>query len=430
MDDLFLADMYILAFVYRNTSRFEAIVKGGKFDPPLLPNDATKNSASQDKENESAANATNPFFKRISDLQTFRAQKIEHLHIEANRFREKMLNLAGTFLCGSNTKCKKNDIYKKIHKQSLAVRSNVLEIIRKLADEKGISCESLHRGYYRWKNKNAVNFIIEKNWPTTEFDHFCALLSVVYLPDDPQAASPLFILCEGITLEVNLLRRSLRERFANNHEDDLLKKEYDKLNSENDRKHREQGMKYLAGKNYLPAVRACIDIEYGVNRQKYLRQAAVLGDSEMQKRCQWKAAGLEDVRFEIAAKNKLRLARTINHPSRSILIKKGTIVHSIRFDTDINSDQMVELKSQLKGSRICEPEFLLLPINTADNSSNTPPVCWKMISVDATVHNFDILMRHADILPSSVRLCFSSRHGKKEYLNNPVVNVQIGKIFP
>ena len=110
MDDLFLADMYILAFVYRNTSRFEAIVKGGKFDPPLLPNDATKNSASQDKENESAANATNPFFKRISDLQTFRAQKIEHLHIEANRFREKMLNLAGTFLCGSTTKCKKNQI--------------------------------------------------------------------------------------------------------------------------------------------------------------------------------------------------------------------------------------------------------------------------------------------------------------------------------
>ena len=54
MDDLFLADMYILAFVYRNTSRFEAIVKGGKFDPPLLPNDATKNSASQDKENDSS----------------------------------------------------------------------------------------------------------------------------------------------------------------------------------------------------------------------------------------------------------------------------------------------------------------------------------------------------------------------------------------
>ena len=107
-----------------------------------------------------------------------------------------------------------------------------------------------------------------------------------------------------------------------------------------------------------------------------------------------------------------------------IPIKRGTVIHSIRFDTNINTDKMDELRSLLKKVKISEPEYLAFCLDDTKKSS----VHWQMVSVDATVYNFDILMRYADILPSTVRLCFSSKHHKREFSNNPILHAQIAKL--
>lgn len=427
VEDQFLVDLYILAFVYRKTSRFEAIVKGGKFDPPLLPDYASKDYSVPEKENESVEDMTNPFFKTTSELLSPRA-KISQLRAEANRFREKISKLAESCLDGSSTKyqCKKDKIYRKIYNQSLAVRCNIAEVIRKIADEQNMTYESLHRGYYRWLSANVTNLNAMKGWPTAEFNYFCALLSVVYLPDDPQASTPLYILSEGIIWEVNLLRKALRECFVNDDKGELLKKRYDRAKTEKDRKLKEQQMIKLARENYLPAVKECISLLDKKFQEKYSRQAAILGDQEIQKQRGWKASGLEDIVFAVAAKNKLKLARTINFLSAGITIKKGSLVYFIRFDANINSDEMDDVRSQLQGVSIGEPESfeVFMP---SGSEFHRRPVCRKSVCVKVTAKNFDILMQHADILPTDVRLCFSSQHPKKEHLNNQVVYALIAR---
>lgn len=415
IDKEFLWNLYILAFVYRNTSRFEAIVT----ECQLLQVHERK------QENESAANDSNPFIKAATNLPTLREYKILNLRNETasleNRVSQLAKNLTSSFV---GPQCKRYEVYKSVYNKSLSAKCNVTELLKKISVEQNLTYESLRRGYFRWKNDYASSFIMGETWPTAEFNYFCALLSVVFLPDDPQASPPLFYLNESIIFEVTRLRKALRESSQDIFMNERLKQQYDKLNE--DQKNTPQKQKKmieLAGKNYLPAVQYCRGNSSSRHGRKYWLQSAILGDTNAQKHCQWKAAGLQDIKLEVAAKTKLKLAQTMDSPSLTP-IKRGSVIHSIRFDTNINTDEMDELRSLLKKIKISEPEYLAFCIE----DTKKRPVHWQMVSVDATVHNFDILMKHADILPSTVRLCFSSRHLKREFSNNPILHAQIAKL--
>ena len=412
IDKPFLWDLYILAFVHRNTSRFEAIVT----ECQLLQVHERK------QEKESAANDSNPFIKAAMNLPALREYKILNLRNEAAYLENRILQLAekltNSFV---GPKCKRHGIYKSVYDKSLSAKCNVTELLKKISVEQNLTYESLRRGYFRWKNDYASSFIMEGVWPTAEFNYFCALLSVVFLPDNPQASSPLFYFNESIIFEVTWLRKALRESSQDIFINERLKQQYDKLNEDTkNTPQKQKKMIELAGKNYLPAVQYCISNSSPRNGRKYWLQAAILGNTKAQKHCQWKATGLLDIKLDIAAKTKLKLAQTMDSPTLSP-IKKGSVIHSIRFDVNINANKMYELISLLKKVKISEPEYLAF-------GNNDTTVNWQMVSVDATVYNFDILMRHADILPSTVRLCFSSRHLKREFSNNPILHAQIAKL--
>jgi hypothetical protein len=295
IDKPFLWNLYILAFVYRNTSRFEAIVT----ECQLLQVHERK------QENESAANDSNPFIKAATNLPTLREYKILNLRNETasleNRVSQLAKNLTSSFV---GPQCKRYEVYKSVYNKSLSAKCNVTELLKKISVEQNLTYESLRRGYFRWKNDYASSFIMGETWPTAEFNYFCALLSVVFLPDN-QASPPLFYLNESIIFEVTRLRKALRESSQDIFMNERLKQQYDKLNE--DQKNTPQKQKKmieLAGKNYLPAVQYCRGNSSSRHGRKYWLQSAILGDTNAQKHCQWKAAGLQDIKLEVASEFK------------------------------------------------------------------------------------------------------------------------------
>lgn len=395
-DAQMMQDFYILAFVYRETSFFQNIMNAIK--KSLFPDEAEENKT-LNIEDESLN--PHPFWTKIVATPSLADIQLKALHEDAAFMMRKIKRLKEDCFSSARKSCKHYNIYKKIYDKEILKDCNVKEQLQKISAKENLSFSALKRGYYRWKNDFIGNTLSGSGWPSDAFNEFCALLSVVYLPEDKYAKEIRYILYEGPGLEVYQLRATLKEIANTSQKNNQFKERYINFQNDSDISARESGMKELAGQNYLPAVKYCSSNLSDRAKEKYKLQAAILGDVDLQKERQWQAKGFSDLKMEICYKNQIKLATAIQLFSGAF-IKQGTIIKSIDFEADIIKKEIAELMEFLEKPLIEEPEYFVLK-KVQD---------WKKISVKASVKNIDILMKYANFLPENIQIVFSSHHKK------------------
>ena len=404
-----LFDFYVLAYVYRETEHFEEIVTGGVV--PLLKSLSDKNDSFSVRNY--ARKNIKQIFKEIRQTKqkTIQADllsgKLSELSKNALEFVNRMRKLFTRF---SSSKIKrkqpKNEsIFNRIYERERTSKCPVCDLLRKEAKKKQISYAALRRGYYRWKNGIRENLPVNQAWPSDGFLKFCAFISVKYVPE--KSDSQYYFLCEEPGVETNQIYNALHETMKNQSCKDQLQAEYDEAMTYFG-KEREARLRPLIRKNYLPAFERLFELVAPRYKEPYFIRAAILGDTESQKKLKWQAVGLCDLRLEVASQNRLRVAGITDLPS-GIPIKPRTILRSIKFQINTNTDEWRNIRSKFKRITILPPEYIPFYIQPIENP------CWETISMPATTKNFSLLMQNVDSLRLyRIFVCFSSRHNTRQ----------------
>ena len=86
-----------------------------------------------------------------------------------------------------------------------------------------------------------------------------------------------------------------------------------------------------------------------------------------------------------------------------------TILRSIKFQIDINSDVWQDLRPKLKKVKVSSLEYYVFLFGNTQNS------CWRTVSMAATAKNYNLLMQNVNSLGLfHLLICFSSRHDRKQ----------------
>ena len=420
-DDL-LFDLYVLAFVYRHTSHFEEIVNGESYYPPLLPlpqkdssgeGEGTSSENTTSKENE--LTESQQFTKRVFDYAEANKEndlklKLSTIEKDAAGFKERMRTLFHKYSTSKGKmKPRKNEvIFRKIYEKEITLTTGkVSGLLEDEAKRKGMTYESLRRGYYRWKNETD-HTPIDKRWPSDEFLMFCAFISVKYVPENSNRQN--YILCEEPDIETRQIYNAMHETIKMESHDARLEREYQKALACQDKREMEAQLRKLAGKNYHPAIKEYLSSPWIADKDKrpYWIRAAILGDADAMKKLKWQAPGLFDHKLMVASQDRLKLA-DISDMVTGAPIKPGTILHSIKFQVDINTEVWQDLRPKLKKIKVSDQEY------TEFRPNFTKDLCRKTVSMAATAKNFNLLMQHVDSLYiTHVKIYFSSRHGRKQ----------------
>ena len=173
-------------------------------------------------------------------------------------------------------------------------------------------------------------------------------------------------------------------------------------------KEREARLRTLIRKNYLRAIERIFEIIAPRYREPYYIRAAILGHTGSQKKLKWQAVGLCDLKLEVASQNRLRVAEITDLPS-GIPIKPRTILHTIKFQINTNTDEWRKIRSNFKRIKILPQEYIPFCIQPIENA------CWETISMPATTKNYNLLMQNVDSLRVyRIFVCFSSRHNTRQ----------------
>ena len=405
-----LFDLYVLAFVYRATARFEEIVVGGHF--PLLkylPENDSFSVVEYAREN------TDLNYKDAAPMeQLHRIQldplsgKLFDLKKEARGFATRMRKVFGRFSSSKfRRKQPKNEsVFSRIYERERTSKCAVCDLLRKEAKKNRITYESLRRGYYRWKNGIRENLLVGGEWPSDEFLKFCAFVSVKYVPEN--AKGEYYFLCEEPSVETHQIYNALHEVMKNQSHEIQLKKEYDKIMADYRGKEKEARLRQLVRKNYLPAFKEFFSFIATRYKEPYLVRAAILGDVESQKKLKWQASGIHDLKLEVASQNRLRVAEITDFLSGGP-IKPRTILRSIKFQTNTNAEEWKNIRSRFKQIIVLPPEYIPFPVQPIENPQ------WETVSMPATIKNFNLLMQNVNSLGVfRIIVCFSSRHNSRQ----------------
>ena len=156
--------------------------------------------------------------------------KLSTIEIDAAGFNERMRTLFRKY---STSKGKMNPrknevIFRKIYEKKRTSTTGKVSVSGLLEDEakrKGMTYESLRRGYYRWKNEKD-HTPIDKRWPSDEFLMFCAFISVKYVPENSNRQN--YILCEEPDIETRQIYNAMHETIKMESHDGRLEREYQK----------------------------------------------------------------------------------------------------------------------------------------------------------------------------------------------------------
>ena len=422
-DDL-LSDLYVLAFVYRQTGHFEEIVNGESYYPPLLPLPRKDSSSKgEDTSSENTASKENEltesqqFKKRVFDYAEANKEndlklKLSIIEKDAAGFKERMRTLFRKY---STSKGKMNPrknevIFRKIYEKKRTSTTGKVSVSGLLEDEakrKGMTYESLRRGYYRWKNEKD-HTPVDKRWPSDEFLMFCAFISVKYVPENSNRQN--YILCEEPDIETRQIYNAMHETIKMESHDSRLEREYQKALACHNKREKEAQLRKLAGKNYHPAIKEYLSSPWIADKDKrpYWIRAAILGDADAMNKLKWQAPGLCDHKLMVASQDRLKLA-DISDMVTGAPIKPGTILHSIKFQVDINTEVWQDLRPKLKKIKVSDQEYAGSPLDSQENLYS------KTVSMAATAKNFNLLVKHVDSLCiTHVKIYFSSRHGREQ----------------
>ena len=403
-----LFDFYVLAYVYRETEHFEEIMTKGLF--PLLKYSPENDSFSVKKYERKGIRQIAHETKRIKQQMVHAdplAGRLFDLSHEAQGYMTRMRKLFTRF---SSSKIKrkqpKNEsIFSRIYERERTSKCKVCDLLRKEAKKKQITYAALRRGYYRWKNGLRENLPVNHAWPSDGFLKFCAFISVKYVPE--KSNSQYYLLYEEPGIETHQIYNALHEAMKNQSCKDQLQAEYDEAMTYIG-KERDARLRPLIRKNYLPAIKTFIPFFALRYKETYYIRAAILGDTESQKTLKWQAVGLCDLKLEVASQNKLRVAEIADFPS-GIPIKPRTILRSIKFQINTNTDEWRNIRSKFKRIKILPPEFVTFQITPIENPR------WKTISMPATTQNFNLLMQNVDSLRIyRIFVCFTSRHNSRQ----------------
>lgn len=405
-----LFHLYVLSFVYRETSHFEEIVTGGLF--PLLKYVPETDSFAVIVYAEGSINP-----KPMGDEPNEQHRPIQlnplsgklfDLNKEARGFVTRMRSIYNRLL-SSKTRRKqpKNEqIFSRIYERERTSKCTVCNLLHDEAKKKGTTYESLRRGYYRWKKEKRENLSGDRSWPSDEFLKFCAFVSVKYVPEN--ANSQYYFLCEEPSVETRQIYNSLHEVMKNQSRDVQLKREYDKAIADYHGQEKEAMLRLLAGKNYLPAIKELFCFIAPRYRMPFRVRAAILGDAESQKILRWQARGLCDLRLEVASQNRIRVAEITDSLS-GVPIKPRSIIRSIKFQINTNTEEWEKIRSGFKQITFLPPEYITFQIHPIKDPR------WETISMPATTRNFNLLMQNVDSLEVfSIIVCFSSRHNSRQ----------------
>ena len=408
-----LADLYVLAFVYRNTAHFEEIVKGNHISPPLL--------ISFDDQNEKDCNLPEKEQGDILDLiislngeKNGKARlfmdKLSNLSKEAEYFREKMRVIFEKYLKSKNREITQHEKkFIKVYRKEVTEKCNVSQLLKEVKP-KDEGYEAFRRRYYRWKNDLENLPCFDSKWPTDEFLWFCAFLSVKYTQETYKCN--FFILDEVPGIEVNQIYRALHRSMQGRIRNNLLEMtmNYTVKMDNKYSKDKEKRLRQLARKNYLPAIKEYIKMLSPRMQKSYLIRAAILGDEEIQQSQGWQANGFRNLKLEVCSRNMLRVTEILDLVSGSP-IEPMSILEFIKFPMITNSEEWFKIYDSFKNCKITPLESNF-PVYYSPNTNKT--VIWETVSIKATAYNFNILMKNANsLLLNHVEVCFSSQHNKK-----------------
>lgn len=261
---------------------------------------------------------------------------------------------------------------------------------------------SLKRKYYRWKNLYSDE-LINRKWPTEDFLAFLALISKKYvrIPE----GYPVLTDVSHTDLNVCRIRKAgLNPHCSIKRNEDYLKIELKKA-LKLCAKDKEEKLRKLAKKNYLPAIEEYCRIVSIPSKEKCILRGAILGNIEYAKELDWKARGFVDMPLEVCARyTKLRTRE--NRFSFSRLIPMNSIVDSFSFSINEKNEKSLELYNQLKGKR-------LDPYKCYNYEDSTHI---KTATVKATPKNLDLIMKYADIFFSPFEIQFPN----KQYIHTQI----------
>ena len=383
----FLADLHILAFVYRHL--------GSVFCDKV--NFLFKDSGTPTKPCPLNNNAST-FHEKIKELPSVACYQKIGLKDEARLIREKMKQYVAKAVRRqrNNRKNKREDFFREILKESQ--KKGIDDIIRaKTHDEKEF--QAVRRGYFRWKKEN---YDLED---TDALLHFRTLLSISYESDSRM--QNYYYLRECASFEGNNYIDSCLCHIAQRQETDNLRKtKLAQLKKMQDAKKRIDGLKALARLNYSDAIHELI--KQGSlspdERKKYLLQLAILGDLDSAKRIGWKASGFNNLPIEICVNNTgLRTRQLIISPFSGGSVEKHMVLREISFHIDVSQEIWKSFRRALRGYHIFDPDIFLL---------TKPGQKYKKVEVDATPYNLNLIMKNADKLYSAFEISFKTQ-GKK-----------------
>ena len=420
IDGRMLAYLYTLAFAYRQTIFFEDLVLTDHHGPPLLAGD--QQDIKPDTDRKGSANVT-WVTKWLHNEPSLFQLKLERLKKQAEYIEDKITQLAKKIAHSSSKKKlpKYHDFFKKAYKAEISKGNSILSLLKTYAEQIHVNPDSLHRAYYRWKIKLAEKSFDGTRWPSEAFCRFCARLSVEFISDNQYPfGSPYFILNEGISLDSIIIMRAVRNHFSKELENNLLDKKYHLLcNKKLSLSEKQDRIKKLAYMDCLPAIKYCMQNLSEQQREKFSIRAAVLGDVDAQTDRGWTAAGFCDLFLGVASKNSLKIAQSYGLVMGSP-IPQDTIIRTISFDVDCNAEPISKLIGLLKDVVVKEPEFLYFCTATRGDKK----IDMHKLEVKATTQNFDLLMKNAKFLPSTMHLSFSSRHSRQKNENIRCVQLE------
>ncbi len=419
--------LYIFAYVYRNTSFLEeklpSMLEEAKADKPLT----------------NAANFIEAI-RQLPSLTEIQAQIMwKDLFQEAVEYRNKMELICERFEKGLHIH-KMNRIFSRIYdnmprrgKTALLLNEadKWIRAEKEKKDEAHKSNNSIAtpkafiRKYYRWKTSLEAGNESLSTWPTYDFLQFYANLHVFY--DEYEAKSlhdgwHKAILKENEDIYIRRIKKELvytgkaKERQTNQ-----IKKQYEKYREKiyeiscKERSERTEKEKRIllddakkcrafANLQCIDAIKECAQGERF--SELYSRQAAILRDKEYCNKRKWQAYGFEDLPVEEYQNHKKLRTQDVYLSFIHGAIPPQTQVGALYFDYDVNSDDWEKAFGELENYSFDVPEVFILHIENKSQKIQN-------VKVPLTPKNYEILMRHANLLPNLLKIEFVDVKWKK-----------------
>ncbi len=398
------------AFAYRHTTFFHDYLEEYKVEKQKYDEHEAKRISKQTLKSKSKFT---DFLDILGELQIPYPNHLNNIVNEAKEFHYIYMKAKGEDTQGIN-KPQRQKQERKFFKIHLATtRNKSLQIKEKIYSEFNLKVgdnsefERLKQAFYRWRKKE---FYWGDYWPTPAFVEFIYFISVIKVisannrPIDPIASYTKIDINSDIKINELLKVAKYLSAKLYDENDNMARTKFIRAEKEKHYSTQYSIMKKLALESNIYALKYIKKEFLSPHRDKAVIQLAMLGDNECAKELNWKALGFHGICFSVA-NNHSRLRLTYNLWQSFQSVPAKTMVDKFSFHINLS---LIEVHPPLR--RICRISAPKIVPFVHDEKKKITYIdeYFRHVTILATLSNFNIMMKHADILPNSMSIIFAT----------------------